>query len=185
MPVASVDPMASRIRRTFPAVGAALLALALVTGCAPEPAPTPTPTGFASDDEAFAAAEATYRAYVDALNAVDLSDPATFEPVYSLLSGSALSSSKRTLSQLHAEGYLRSGDTDFRQAVLDSADLEARRITISLCLDVSQVDIVDSSGSSVVGADRLDVQPLDVTFVGLPGHLLIDDSVASEVITCG
>ncbi|HOQ22628.1 MAG TPA: hypothetical protein PLN62_09415, partial [Microbacterium sp.] len=74
--------MASRMRRTFPAVGAALLALALVTGCAPEPAPTPTPTGFASDDEAFAAAEATYRAYVDALNAVDLSDPATFEPVY-------------------------------------------------------------------------------------------------------
>ena len=181
----SLGVMALRMRHPLLAAGAALLALTLATACSPTPVPTPSPTGFASEKEAFAAAEATYRAYVDALNAVDLSDPATFEPVYSLLSGSALSSSKRTLSQLHAEGYLRSGDTDFRQAVLDSADLKARRITISLCLDVSQVDIVDSSGSSVVGADRLDVQPLDVTFVGLPGHLLIDDSVASEVITCG
>jgi ABC-type oligopeptide transport system substrate-binding subunit len=52
------------------------LALALTTACAPDPAPTPSPTGFASQEEAFAAAEATYRAYVDALNAVDLADPA-------------------------------------------------------------------------------------------------------------
>ena len=49
-----------------------LIALAIATtvsACTPEPAPTPTPTGFASEDEAFRAAEETYRAYVDALNA--------------------------------------------------------------------------------------------------------------------
>ena len=50
----------------------------LMSGCAADPSvePTPTPT-FANEDEAFAAAEATYRAYVDALNQVDLADPAT------------------------------------------------------------------------------------------------------------
>src|SRR3546814_19121412 len=63
----------------------ALAVLALVgaaaTGCVGTPEPretTPTPL---RDAEAFAAAEETYRAYVDALNPVDLSDPATFEPV--------------------------------------------------------------------------------------------------------
>jgi hypothetical protein len=65
--------------RRFAAAATLALALALTTACAPDPAPTPSPTGFASQEEAFAAAEATYRAYVDALNAVDLSDPATFE----------------------------------------------------------------------------------------------------------
>lgn len=181
----SVGVMALRMRRPLLAAGAALLALTLATACSPTPAPTPSPTGFASEEEAFAAAEATYRAYVDALNNVDLADPATFEPVYALLSGSALSSSKRTLSTLHADGYHRSGDTDFGQTVLKSADIENRRITISLCLDVSQVDVTDSAGSSVVSDDRLDIQPLDVTLVGPPGHLLIDESIASEVITCG
>ena len=42
-----------------------LLALAVVTGRAPEPAPTPTsPPVSASDDEAFAAAEATARLFL-------------------------------------------------------------------------------------------------------------------------
>ncbi len=69
-----------------------LIALAIATtvsACTPEPAPTPTPTGFASEDEAFRAAEETYRAYVDALNAVDLADPATFEPVFAWTTGDA------------------------------------------------------------------------------------------------
>ncbi len=44
---------------------------------------------FASEEEAFAAAEETYRAYVDALNQVDLSDPETFEAVYAWTTGDA------------------------------------------------------------------------------------------------
>lgn len=63
------------------AVGA-VLAVVLVSGCTPTPEPTPTPTGFANEEEAFRAAEETYRAYVDALNEVDLADPATFEPLF-------------------------------------------------------------------------------------------------------
>ena len=132
MPVASVDPMASRMRRTFPAVGAALLALALVTGCAPEPAPTPTPTGFASDDEAFAAAEATYRAYVDALNAVDLSDPATFEPVYANLSGQALADEKKSLTTMSAEGWVVSGESKVRAFFHGSATESCRTGAIAI-----------------------------------------------------
>lgn len=162
MPVASVDPMASRIRRTFPAVGAALLALALVTGCAPEPAPTPTPTGFASDDEAFAAAEATYRAYVDALNAVDLSDPATFEPVYANLSGQALADEKKSLTTMSAEGWVVSGESKVRAFFHGSA---TETLTAVSCLDVSAIKLLNGFGESQVSPDRPDVYAFKLTFV--------------------
>ncbi|MET0860918.1 MAG: hypothetical protein ABW091_07810, partial [Microbacterium sp.] len=77
------------IPRLLPLSVALVLASAALSGCTPQPAPTPTPTGFATEDEAFAAAEETYRAYVDALNQVDLSDPETFEPVYAWTTGEA------------------------------------------------------------------------------------------------
>ena len=74
-------------------VVAATLALALVvglaTGCQPEPSPSPSGPAFANEEAAFAAAEETYRAYVDALNQVDLSDPETFEAVYAWTTGDA------------------------------------------------------------------------------------------------
>lgn len=85
----------------------ALLAGAL-TACTPEPEPTPTPP-FATEAEAFAAAEATYRAYVDALNAVDLSDPATFEDVYAWTTGELNANDRRGLTNYHAEGVVEVG----------------------------------------------------------------------------
>jgi len=153
--------MASRMRRTFPAVGAVLLALALVTGCAPEPAPTPTPTGFASDDEAFAAAEATYRAYVDALNAVDLSDPATFEPVYATSTGEARDTVAKELSEMHANGWMVGGATEITLVSPVSAGSEAG-VELDVCSDVSSVTLVDSDGKSVVSSDRPAMQALRV-----------------------
>lgn len=171
--------------RRFAAAATLVLALALTTACAPDPAPTPSPTGFASQEEAFAAAEATYRAYVDALNAVDLSDPATFEPVYSLLSGTALADSKKSLTAFHAEGYTRTGDTRFDRLTVTGSDLAAGTVTVALCLDVSDVDLVDSSGESVVAPGRVNVQPLDVTLVKSSNTTRIDRSVAAEELTCG
>ena len=84
-------------------VAAVSLALALVlgmaTGCQPEPEPSPTGPVFANEEEAFAAAEETYRAYVDALNQVDLSDPETFEAVYAWTTGDANASERKTLTR--------------------------------------------------------------------------------------
>lgn len=173
--------------RRFAAAATLALALALTTACAPDPAPTPSPspTGFASQEEAFAAAEATYRAYVDALNAVDLSDPATFEPVYSLLSGTALADSKKTLTAFHAEGYRRIGETRFDRLTVTGSDLAEGTVTVAVCLDVSAVDLLDSSGESVVTPDRVNVQPLEVTLVKSSNVTRIDRSVASEDLTCG
>ncbi|MEI2268000.1 hypothetical protein OHB93_01600 [Microbacterium sp. No. 7] len=142
---------------------AALLAtVALVTAlaaCAPAaaPKPSPTPTGFASKEEAFAAAEKTYRAYVDALNEVDLSDPATFEPVYAHLRGEALASEKKTLTQMHADGWTVSGKTTLPRIFDGKAPGD-----LIVCQDVSAVEVTDASGNSQVAPDRPDVFALDV-----------------------
>ncbi len=76
--------------RSLTALALVAMVAPVVAGCAPDPAPAPTTAvSFSSEEEAFAAAEETYRAYVDALNQVDLSDPGTFEAVYAWTTGEA------------------------------------------------------------------------------------------------
>jgi len=151
-------------RRTAALLAATALAAAL-SACAPTASPTPSPTstGFASEEEAFAAAEATYRAYVDALNQVDLSDPATFEPVYALTSGDAADQERRTLSAYHADDLTVAGQS--KLTVLEPVDWDpgTGRARLASCVDVSQVDVRDPAGKSVVAAERPDVQSVLVT----------------------
>src|SRR5215207_2167659 len=97
------------IRRVAALVVAVAVVSATATGCQPEPGPSPSGPLFASEEEAFAAAEETYRAYVDALNQVDLSDPETFEPVYALTTGDANAEARRALTRMHADGWTVEG----------------------------------------------------------------------------
>lgn len=192
--LASVSAMgrATTVRqwtRVVAALAAGAVALTMMTACAPEPVtvPSPTPTGFASEQEAFAAAEATYRAYIDALNRVDLADPATFEPVFAHLMGEALADSRKNLTSLHAQAYVLAGTTDFTNPTLSSTNLGLGEVVLDVCLDVTNVDVSDSTGASVVSPDRADLQPLRVVFATRPTplELAITRSEASEVDTCG
>lgn len=154
--------------RALAAIGTAVL-LAL-SGCTtPEPA-TPTPTAaFSSEEEAFAAAEETYRAYVDALNQVDLSDPETFEGVYEWTTGDANADFRKSFSNMLAEGLEVSGEsipTAVEPLAFDPAD--PKSIKLATCLDVSQVKVVDPSGQSVVDPERTPVQSLTVVLAADP-----------------
>ncbi len=137
-------------------VGASLTIVMGVTGCTPpsEPAPTPAATvsGFASEEEAFRAAEATYRAYVDALNRVDLADPRTFEPVYAWLESDALAASRKSFARMHAEGLSVAGQS--KVPFIEPRAAGLREVVIDVCLDVSNVTLVDSEGRSVVSKTR-------------------------------
>jgi hypothetical protein len=174
-----------RTRVTAAALGA-LLMLTL-TGCTtPAPTdPTPTPTSaFASEEEAFAAAEATYRAYVDALNQVDLSDPETFEAVYVWTTGEANANERKSLSQMHADGWSVDGATAVT-AIVGRSFADAS-VTALVCSDVGAVDVLDADGRSVVSSDRPDVYALQVTFIEsrTPTGLLISESTAVEDEGC-
>ncbi|MEV7691832.1 hypothetical protein AB0N73_00700 [Microbacterium sp. NPDC089189] len=151
-------------RRLTPALAAtaALIGALVFSGCTtPTPSPTPTPTGFASEAEAFAAAEATYREYVDAVNAVDLSDPATFESLFAMTSGEINSSDRETYSGWHADGVTIVGDS--LAAEVTPKQWASGEVILSVCYDVSAVDVVDAEGRSMVSPDRPPRQPLLVT----------------------
>ncbi|PVW03452.1 hypothetical protein DEA06_13090 [Microbacterium sp. Gd 4-13] len=135
-------------------------------GCSVTPEPEETTPAFATEEEAFAAAEQTYRAYVDALNQVDLSDPETFEPVFALTTGELNTSDRRGLSTYHADQVAKSGESTITDLQRESADLENGIIHFSVCLDVSTVELTELSGESIVDPDRVPVQSLRVTVEG-------------------
>lgn len=142
-----------------------VLGVMVLAGCTPSPAPTPTPTAaFASEEEAFAAAEETYRAYTDAVSNVDFGDASTFETVYVHLSGSSAASTKKVFSEFQAAGLRTVGVTRYDSFAGVSASLTSGRISATVCVDVSDVDVVDREGRSIVTPDRPDRQPMLITF---------------------
>lgn len=159
---------------------AAVIGLAaILAGCAPTAtAPQPTPT-FSSDAEAFAAAEATYREYVKALNAVDLSDPETFEGVYAWTTGDANAGAREEFSRMHADGWTVRGQSKIAIAELPTrgSSPDPEHLLLAVCLDVSAVSVVDEEGRSMVDEDRRDMQAMLITFAqasSSPTRLLID-----------
>lgn len=159
---------------------------ALLAGCAADPAAEPTPTpSFSSEAQAFAAAEATYRAYVDALNQVDLADPETFEAVYAWTTGEANAAAREYLAQLHADGATLVGESRV-SSVTQIASTPAT--SLAACLDVQEVDLLDATGRSIVDGSRPDEQSFEVGFVlsrNAPHGLQIDVFRGGDPSRCG
>lgn len=119
---------------------------------------------FSSEAEAFAAAEQTYRSYVDALNSVVLSDPETFEAVYAWTAGDTRAEAKRSLSQMSADNWSVSGTSvvEIAQPV-GLYTPESTEVELTICLDVSTVRLTDEGGSTKVDDNRPDVQSMKAT----------------------
>ncbi|MEJ1087238.1 hypothetical protein WDU99_02780 [Microbacterium sp. Mu-80] len=179
-------PVKTMTRRAGAAFAAAGIVLGMLAGCSPaEPEPTPSKTAlFASEAEAFAAAEETYRAYLADLNATDLSDDDSFRPVYDWLTDTALSAERESLSYYYAEHLTRTGETSF-DTFSPLSHSEAKTVA-NICLDVSDVDLLDSDGRSVLPEDRPNRRALKVTFT--PGdtstRLAIASNHAPEDFSC-
>lgn len=152
--------------RLIPSALAAAVLCAIVSGCsAPAEPAEPSPL-FTSEEQAFAAAEETYRAYVDALNAVDLSDPESFEDVFAWTTGEANAGARETFSQMHADGWTVSGSTVPTVVANEQVELASEPLVLlAVCTDVSSVDVIDREGVSVVAADRGDTQSMTVGLV--------------------
>ncbi|WP_336646068.1 hypothetical protein [Microbacterium sp. USHLN186] len=169
--------MTTTFARATSGVAAVCVLIGMLSACTPEPEPKPTKTAlFASDEEAFAAAEETYRAYVAGLNETDLRNDETFEPVYNWLTASALSSERENLSYYHAEHLTRVGETTFDSYTPVSRS--AKKIVANLCLDVSGVDLLNVDSQSVLPEDRVSRRALKVTFV--PGDTPTQLKIASN-----
>jgi hypothetical protein len=166
-----------------------MLMLAVVlAGCdafAPEPKGTPILLPFAGDEAAFAAAEATYRAYVRDLNDVDPSDPATLEDVYRWTRGAQAAEKQRSLTRLHAEGgTVGSARLDEFAGEIYAAEGEPA-VLARACVEGS--DVLGAAGRRDASAPVSNPTPVRITFmrdIEAPFGLRIARTVLVEG-TCG
>lgn len=165
--------------------GLVTLATCSLLACAPAPAPTSSPTpAFASEEEAFAAAEEVYRAYNDALN--DARSGASSKDPSQYLVGQALESDLDAERYFREQGATLTGKTTFTQFEGTSTNSSGEEVEVQaqLCLDVSETHVLDADGADVTPKDRQTRLPLDLTFVGTIDALLISSSNLVEDDEC-
>jgi hypothetical protein len=157
--------------------------LAALVGCAPESKPSPTPTpAFASEAEAFAAAEEVYRAYNDALNAKRGGDAEADPTLY--LTGLALESDIDAAQYFDQRGQQLLGNGEIIFFHGESAAPDAGSITAEICLDVSGTRVMTKDGVDETPVDRMPRVLLTVAFVWSEPELRIANSGLVEDEQC-
>ena len=171
------------MRRLLLAAGAVAILVA-VSGCdAADPRVTPAPTPsatpvFASDEEALAAAEVAYAAYLAVSDAIFAEGGADPERLSGVASGDFLEASIAGFQKVQTNGWRSVGTSTADSYELQKFDPDGS-VTVYLCTDVSGVDVVDSSGQSVVSPNRPARTYFEVNFdyVGGPTMLVASREV--------
>jgi hypothetical protein len=148
------------------ASSATLVLCAVLAACAaPAPEPTPALIPFTGADAAYAAAEATYRGYIDALNEVDLGDPQTLDDLDRWTTGTAAVEQRESLTRLDADGWTSGGTgVEGFTGEVYAADGEPA-VVAGVCVDVSNGGVLDVFGVAGKDAGPLGRVPLRVTFM--------------------
>lgn len=171
--------------RALGALSAGALALGALSGCAPSPEPSPTKTAlFASDEEAFAAAEETYRAYTEASNARRNGDQSV-DP-QDFLTGEALESHIDSLRALDEAGLRVVGDVsvvDFRP-MSDSVRRDGQSLSAVVCLDLANARTLNSDGDDVTPSDRPQVIALGASMIWVEKAYAISREFDEDNATC-
>lgn len=172
------------LRATTAAVllAASVVALTGCLGSAPEPSPTPTAV-FSSEEEAFAAAEETYRAYSAASNA-RRSDPTSSPDPLDFLISDALESALDARRQLEEAGVRAIGDTLIERIDPVAVDPARGEVEMDVCLNSANVRVVDEAGVDVTPSTRPDQALVRVSLVPVNDSLLIEASETESADRC-
>lgn len=163
------------------AAGAVALVLTM-TGCGEPPphvTPTPTPSAapvFASDEEALAAAEESYAAYLAVSDEIFAEGGADSNRLAAVASGDFLEQSLAGFETVARNGWRSTGLSTFDSFELQSYDPSTRTdaVKVYVCDDVSAIDVLDADGVSVVSPDRPDRTLFEVSFdLNLSDTLLV------------
>jgi hypothetical protein len=166
---------------------ALLLALA---GCVPaDPHPSASPSAsatpvFASDAEALAAAEKAYAAYVRISDQILIDGGAHPERLKAITSAALYAEELKGFQLTAKNGWHSTGGTTydhFSMQAYQPGDLGSI-IVAYVCSDVSHVDVLDSTGSSVVSPTRPERTPFSVTFAIEANNKLV---IASDDVWTG
>jgi hypothetical protein len=137
----------------------ALAAGLFLSGCGtPSVDPSPSASAadepmFASDEEALAAAEEAFRAYLWANDMVFIDGGAEPERLAPFVTEDWLTKEVSVMNDVSRAGHRQVGNSRFDSAQLQQTirDGEIVTIVVNLCLDVSEVSILDSA-DNIVGA---------------------------------
>ena len=150
---------------------ALLLPLVVLAGCVGPPVvtPVPTPTAtpvFASDEEALAAAEEAYAAYLKLADQVFAEGGVNPERLASVATGEQLAADVAGFDEARREGLRGTGTTEFSELVLQQFDprTDVNMVVVYLCEDVSGTDVIDANGVSTVTPDRPNMVTYQVSF---------------------
>ena len=141
-------------------------------GCAPD-APAPKPTAspsatplFATDEEALAAAEEAYAAYQAMSDAILVDGGEDPERLLNVATEAVYKTQLEGYKSAASKGWVSTGGTTIDTVSLVRYDPLSitETVTVYACIDVSDVDVVDRAGNSVVSESRPDRTPVESTF---------------------
>jgi len=157
----------------LPAALAITLIVLVLAGCrtpdpvvTPQPEPTSTPL-FASDEEALAAAEEAYAAYLAVSDQILAEGGANPERAYQYLTEQMQAKEVEGIQLYIDSGWHSTGMTTFDSLSVQqfASERETAELIVYLCVDVAALRIIDSAGSDVTPPSRPDRVPLEVAFV--------------------
>ena len=168
-----------------PFVLAASVMLASTSGCTAPPEPEPTPTAlFATDEQAYAAAEEVYREYIVAVNA-RIAGASTPDP-QDYLTGLALEADIDGVRSLEDEGVHLAGESVVTSFAGTRSSVEGGRLSVSAraCLDAQNVTLIDGTGANVTPSERPAFLAQQVEFIETEDELKISDEIAISDEQC-
>ena len=161
-----------RVTRGLSAAALAVVFALTLTGCVPQahkaapPAPSPSATPvFASDEEALAAATKAYAAYLEVEDRVAEVGGDDLEELSNHVTAHQLSIEREAFKGFSSSGKVSRGASRFDTISLQkksTATDGTTTISLYLCLDVSDVRVLDTDGNDVTPAERPDRYPLEV-----------------------
>jgi hypothetical protein len=158
-------------------IATGVVALAAGTSCAgngpngspnADPAPitkAPDPTQTSDTEVASDAAADTVRDYFSVLDNLRQDSRQSLDGLRKVATSTQLTTQSRLLENERAKKLRQVGDTELpdvkvESVNLDNSDPDAGKVPtvmVDVCWDVSDADLVDTSGKSVVSPDRLDM----------------------------
>lgn len=161
-------------------------AFLLLAGCVqrdaivtPAPVPSATPM-FASEQEALAAAEKAYAAFVKASDQVTADGGLRPDRIASLVTKKEFDRDLKVFAYYRENGIFTRGETKFDSVELQSYSGSNARdveVTLYVCSDLSSIQLVNSSGVDVTPPNLVARSPMEITLsLGTSRDLVIERS---------
>ena len=148
------------------------------TGASPSSTPTPTKSLTPEQQDLQDAGQSIAR-YWTVIDETASNPKTDLKILATVARAQALAQWQSTLAEYRSRGWVQSGRSTVRDIV--AKKVRKDRYTVSACRDVTAVDVVDTSGKSVVKASRPDRQRFTYTVERTPdGFFVTGDLLKAE-----